>query len=306
MRARSRAVAALCLLLGSAFSVDAADLYARPYAPPLYAQPVPVRSPWSGFYVGGFLGGSIGQQKFAEHGAHQFFAPSGTGGATLLTPTSDAQTPFGFDDRKIGLTGGGFAGYQYQFGWMVIGAEADAAAKNLDSSGTAAVVANATYTGNSPGQTESAGRSEFFNGSVRQNWDASARLRVGWLLTPSILLYGTGGVALGSIDSAFNYSATTVYNQNGGAPITHTTFGAASWNELRVGWTAGAGFETALGPNWKFRAEYRFTDFGQSTKDISLLRASSNSALPNTGSSAAAADVTASFHTLRLGVAYSF
>jgi hypothetical protein len=145
-------------------------------------------------------------------------APQHAAAATLLSPTSDTETLFGFDHREIALTGGGFAGYQYQVGWMVIGAEADAAAKNLDSSGTAAVVANATYTGNSPGQTESAGRSEFFNGTVRQNWDASARLRAGWLLTPSILLYGTGGVALGSIDSAFNYSATAVYNQNGNPP----------------------------------------------------------------------------------------
>lgn len=305
MRAGLRLASLFCLL-GSSVSAYAADLYTRPAYPPPYVQPLPVRSPWSGFYVGGLLGASIGDQKLAEHGANQFFASSGTGGASLVAPTSDPETLFGFENHKLGFTGGGFGGYQYQFGRVVVGVEADMAAKKLESSGTAATRTNAIYSGILPGQTDSAARSEFFSGSVRQNWDASARLRAGWLLTPSILLYGTAGLALGSVDSTFSYSATTVYSESGNPPIAHTTFGAGSWSELRLGWTAGGGIETALGPNWKFRAEYRFTDLGQSTKDIPLLRATSNNSLPNTGSSAASADVNASFHTLRMGVAYSF
>jgi outer membrane immunogenic protein len=306
MRA-SPAIAALALLL-SPLAAQAADLYGRPAYPPQppYYAPAP-RPIWTGFYVGGFLGGSIGDQKLAEHGANQFFATTGTGGATLLSPTNDPETPFGFDDHKTGFTGGGFAGYNYQFGRVVIGAEGDFAIKRLESSASETVVTNAVYTNTgTTGQTDTASRSEFFSGLVRQNWDASARLRVGGLVTPSILLYGTGGLALGSVDSAFSYSATTVYNEVGGGSITHTTFGTGSWNDLRLGWTAGAGVEAALAPNWKVRAEYRFTDFGSSTKTVPLTRTSSSGALPNSGSAAAAADVSASFHTLRLGVAYSF
>jgi outer membrane immunogenic protein len=304
MRA-SLGIAAVALLVLSPFAAQAADLSARPYYAPPYARPLPVRSPWSGFYVGGFVGATIGQQKLDEHGANQFFATTGTGTATLATPTSDPETPFGFDERKTGLTGGGFVGYNYQFGRMVVGGEADFAAKKLESAATGTVAASATYSGGSTGDPASANRTEFFTGLVRQNWDASARLRLGGLITPSILLYGTGGVAFGSVDSAFTYSATTVYNEVGGGSLTHTTFGTGSWNDLRLGWTAGAGIEAALAANWKIRAEYRFTDLGRFTETVPLVR-TTNGALPNAGSAAAAADVSASFHTLRLGVAYSF
>jgi outer membrane immunogenic protein len=305
MRA-SLGIAAVTVLLLSPFAAQAADLSARPYyAPPYYAPPLPVRSPWSGFYVGGFVGASIGQQKLDEHGANQFFATTGTGTATLLSPASDPETPFGLSGYKTGLTGGGFLGYNYQFGRMVIGAEADFAAKKLESSATATVASSASYSGGSTGDPASASRTEFFTGLVRQNWDASARLRVGGLITPSILLYGTGGAAFGSVDSAFTYSATTMYSLVGGGSVTHTTFGTGSWNDMRLGWTAGAGIEAALAANWKVRAEYRFTDLGRSTQNIPLIR-TTNGALPNAGSAAAVADVSASFHTLRLGVAYSF
>jgi outer membrane immunogenic protein len=255
----------------------------------------------------GFVGATIGQQKLDEHGANQFFATTGTGTSTLATPASDPETPFGFNEHKAGFTGGGFVGYNYQFGRMVVGAEADFAAKKTESSATGTTVATATYNHTATiGDTVAANRTEFFTGLVRQNWDASARLRLGGLITPTILLYGTGGVALGSVDSAFNYSAMTVYNEFGGGSITHTTFGAGSWSDTRIGWTAGAGVETALAPNWKVRAEYRFTDLGTFTKNTPLVRTTSDGAPANTGSSTAAANVSASFHTLRLGVAYSF
>ena len=287
------------------FAAQAADLSVRRGYAPYYAPPIAVPSPWSGFYVGGFVGGTIGHQKFEERGANQFFAPTGTGTSTLLTP-GDPETPLGFDGYKTGLTGGGFAGYNYQFGRMVAGAEADFAAKKTESSGNATVVSMAMYDGTAGLDTVSANRTEFFTGLVRQNWDASARLRLGWLLTPSILLYGTGGAAFGSVDSAFTYSAMTVYHEFGGGSVTHTTFGTGSWNDTRLGWTGGLGIESALASNWKVRAEYRFTDLGTFTKNIPLARTTSDNTLPNTGSSAAAASVSASFHTLRLGVAYSF
>src|ERR1051326_6374867 len=144
MRASS-GIAALTLLLPPCWA-QAADLYARPsYGPPPYAQPLAVRSPWSGFYLGGLLGASIGEQKLDQHGANQFFAATGTGGATLAAPTSDPETPFGFDQYKTGLTGGVFAGYNYQFSRMVVGAEVDFAAKKLESSASESVAANAIY-----------------------------------------------------------------------------------------------------------------------------------------------------------------
>src|SRR5260370_21231920 len=145
MRA-SLGIAAVKVLRLSPFAAQAADLSARPYyAPPYYAPPLPVRSPWSGFYVGGFVGASIGQQKLDEHGANQFFATTGTGTATLLSPASDPETPFGLSGYKTGLTGGGFLGYNYQIGRMDIGTEDHFAAQKLVSSVDVDGAARANY-----------------------------------------------------------------------------------------------------------------------------------------------------------------
>src|SRR6266508_1239095 len=117
MRA-SLGVAAAAVALTWPVAAKAADLWTRPaYAPVPYA---PVVSPWTGFYVGGFIGGTISDQKLDEHGADQFFAATGAGGATLLAPTGDPETSFGFDRHRTGLTGGGFVGYNYQFARMVV------------------------------------------------------------------------------------------------------------------------------------------------------------------------------------------
>ena len=68
-------------------------------------------------------------------------------------------------------------------------------------------------------------------------------------------------------------------------PITHTTSGAGNWTDLRLGWTAGGGFESLLTRNWRVRAEYRFTDLGQFSRQVSLIRSSSDPVnLPNSGS----------------------
>jgi outer membrane immunogenic protein len=313
MRA-SLGVAAIAVISTWPVAAEAADLWTRPAYPP--APYAPVVSPWTGFYVGGFVGGTISDQKLDEHGADQFFAAAGAGSSTRLTPASDPETPFGLSGHKSSLTGGGFLGYNYQYGRIVVGVEGDFAAKQAQTSGSRTVISSATYdftpnglNGDTDFDTAGAARTEFFTGQVRQNWDASARLRLGGLITPSILLYGTGGVVLGSVDSAFSYSATTMYSYEAGGPttpITHTTFGAGSWNDTRIGWTAGLGVEAAIAAHWKVRAEYRFADLGHYSKTVPLTRTTTDAAIPNTGSSAAVANVNADFHTLRLGVAYGF
>src|SRR5262249_48852395 len=128
--------------------------------------------------------------------------------------------------------------------------------------------------------TASAIRNETFNGQVQQNWDASVRLRLGTLVTPGILFYATGGGAVGQVSSSFSYSATTIYSYENApgapGPITHTTSGAGNWTDMRVGWTLGAGFEALLTRNLRLRSEYRFTDLGQYSKQVALLRNSSD------------------------------
>jgi opacity protein-like surface antigen len=95
-----RLLLAAAIFASGAASASAADLGARPYAkaPAL----VPVYN-WTGFYIGGNLGGGMASSRFDDPCFN----------CSSATPTR------GF------LTGGAQAGYNYQFGAGLIGIEAD-------------------------------------------------------------------------------------------------------------------------------------------------------------------------------------
>jgi outer membrane immunogenic protein len=65
------------------------------------------------------------------------------------------------------------------------------------------------------------------------------RGRVGYLITPTLLLYGTGGFAYGGVD-AFQQSSTF------------------------TGWTAGGGVEWLFAPHWSAKAEYLYVNLTSS------------------------------------------
>jgi outer membrane immunogenic protein len=91
--------------------------------------------------------------------------------------------------------------------------------------------------------------------TVQANWEASTRVRVGYLVTPATLLYGTGG-------------ATFLHVVSTSSSPTGSVNGSPSFiadGSTRVGWTIGGGAETLLWSNWLARAEYRYADFGTRT-----------------------------------------
>ncbi len=106
-----------------------------------------------------------------------------------------SETPFSFTGDKTSATGGGFVGYRIQLGTMVVGIEGDANAKSASSSYTSSDSNTFRY--------------ETFTGSVKQGADGSIRGRFGFLVTPSWLVYGTGGVAFGSVSGSYGYTANS-------------------------------------------------------------------------------------------------
>ena len=276
---------------------------------------------WSGSQAGGFSGGSSVSNGFAEPGSNLFFqcVPFGSTcvAATTATGLPDTETPFNFDKDKLSFTVGGFLGYRWQFGSFVAGVEGDVAWKRSETTASLDVVSAASYHFPSPTSFpfERALRHETFYGQSLQTWDASIRARLGWLVTPSVLVYGTGGVAFGEVKGAFAYNAINNYfTSSGSLDVTHMANAVGSWSETRVGWTGGGGVEFALWGPWKARIEYRFTDLGTFTKTVPLTRTctagSSDStrclAIPNTGSSAASIDIDSTFQTVRVGLGFDF
>jgi outer membrane immunogenic protein len=133
------------------------------------------------------------------------------------------------------VVGGLYAGYNAQFGQIVVGLEADAEASGV--SGDAG--------------------DDFFNSynDLEQKWQGSVRARLGYAIG-SVMPYITGGVAFSSWD------------------ITAGTFLppriSDDYSQTFTGWTVGGGVEVAITQNVIARAEYRYTDFGSETQDIDL------------------------------------
>jgi outer membrane immunogenic protein len=271
---------------------------------------------WSGGQVGGSNGVSSVNNNFVDPGA--FVCPSGsTFGSNCF------ETPFQFSGHKASYTIGPFVGYRLQFGGWVVGIEGDWSYKNSESSLAQSSVSSINVQPSSSTffSPVNAVRTDSFAGSVKQKSDSSIRARVGWLVTPWSLLYVTGGVAFGEISGSFAYSgtlytcgapSTSVSACTGSSsPIsTATATTAVSWNDTRVGSTVGAGWESELFPGWKWRAEYRWTDFGDYTKTFGLAtRCTSSPSSPassctSSPSSSVSINLKESFHTFRIGLAF--
>ncbi len=123
---------------------------------------------------------------------------------------------------QSGVVGGVHIGYNYQVAQFVFGLEGDVNGSSETDSNTFGDV----------------------NYTLRKNVDASIRGRIGYAFD-RVLIYATGGGAYGNFH--------TSYAEGGDYD---------SFNNSRIGWTAGGGIEYAIDNNWSVRAEYRYTDYG--------------------------------------------
>ncbi|HZL62090.1 MAG TPA: outer membrane beta-barrel protein [Pseudolabrys sp.] len=100
-------------------------------------------------------------------------------------------------------------------------------------------------------------------------WFGTFRGRLGGLVDPTLLLYATGGLAVGEFELSAQTTSTlqrylgTSSTTPSGAPVITT----AAFDEsiTRVGWTVGAGVEKKLDRHWSAKFEYLYLDFGTHT-----------------------------------------
>jgi len=96
---------------------------------------------------------------------------------------------------------------------------------------------------------------------VALDWFGTARARAGILVTPTTLLYGTGGLAFGGI----NASGTITDACFTGVPPACTP-GSWGFNNttIKLGWSAGAGVEGVIPntTNWTWKLEYLYLNLG--------------------------------------------
>ncbi len=108
-------------------------------------------------------------------------------------------------------------------------------------------------------QTASVSRSVDYIGTVRG--------RLGFLITPTFLIYGTGGLAYGGVTAHTNITQMVTNDP----PVPFTYFSSGSFSNTRVGWTAGGGGEWMFLPNWSLKVEYLYYDLGSASFGLSPL-----------------------------------
>jgi outer membrane immunogenic protein len=114
------------------------------------------------------------------------------------------------------------------------------------------------------------------------DWFGTVRGRLGWLATPNLLLFGTGGFAYGRVSDSANWAANApagvvfgIGIVGNGVGLTCGVTGPASTicfagnsSGTRTGWTAGGGLEWLLDQHWSAKIEYLFVDLGTNTVTV--------------------------------------
>lgn len=185
---------------------------------------------WTGPYLGLHLGGG-----WANADTNSF-------------PLPDAATfgilPAGWSQQPTGVMGGLQAGYDYQMGCWVPGIEADFSGSGISGTKTVSPILGQDGTPIPGGGA--------LTSHEAIDWFGTLRLRLGYTVTHSLLVYGTGGLAYGNVSSSANTDLGPLL------PISYP----ASVSGTTVGWAAGGGVEYALSKCWTVRVEYLYVDMG--------------------------------------------
>jgi outer membrane immunogenic protein len=203
---------------------------------------------WSGFYVGGNVGGVAAHAS----GTSDFLDP--VGGPILGEPTS---LPEDNSPSDTSIIGGLQFGYNYQFSPMwVAGLEGD-----WDFTNTGYNFCRQTSRTGACGGAAPDGI-EIINSNT--HWLATFRARLG-VTVGKFWLYGTGGAALGSVKTDVTLDCATGCGSS--QPVVNQT---GSSTDTAFGWVAGLGAEMAIDRNWSARIEWLHIDLGNIDSSLTV------------------------------------
>ena len=235
---------------------------------PVKAPPAPVFN-WTGMYVGAAIADRSSFDKWQTSAIALRAVPGmPPGPAPLPDPTT---TPASFFDSNV--QGRLYAGFNWQLSpKLVAGVEGDWGYGNSQilQGGIPGTFGNGLNNFFLPGKGVGTDGELVDSSSVKMGWDSTIRGRLGMLVTPTILFYGTGGAAFQQVQVSAKCTP-----QPGAFPGFGVLLNDLSWcghqpaparfqtfSSVRTGWTAGLGVEGVLVGNWLGRFEARYADFG--------------------------------------------
>ncbi len=276
----------LAALTGTSFAADFVPYKASTIAPT-----------WTGFYSGLNAGYGLGttatvrnpswalNDNWAHWESYAARSPTGCNGKSGRERcTSFTDATYGIASianagisslTQKGVIGGGQIGYNYNLSSSyVVGIEADFQGSGMQGTGS--------YSGHSSdGYSRASNGKHFYSYAGSRNftgigkndaglsWLGTVRGRVGYLVTPTLLIYGSGGLAYGNVWSSSKNislcSSIATENDNGSYRFLNENYSTMSTgykNESRVGWAAGGGFEFKLTPSWSLKSEAIYYNLG--------------------------------------------
>lgn len=228
---------AAILISGITGSATAADLDLRG---PVVEEQVVVQDggfDWTGAHIGVNAGANMSHSDGAK--------TVGTAGFVGLIAPGFA--PGLLDTSKNGFIGGAQIGYDVQHETFVFGVEADLSFTDQKK--------KASFTG--AYIPPPLGTTLTTSASTDLNYLGTMRGRMGVTPTEHLLLYATGGLAFGEVDTTASVvaNAAPTLNWNGNT------------SKKKVGWAIGAGAEYAISENVTLRGEYIYYDLGSVKTD---------------------------------------
>lgn len=309
---RNLLLGGLTLLIASG-AAHGADLPARRLGT-LAAPAVPLFT-WTGFHAGVNVGGAIGAGDWRIEPATATF------GLFALTEAESASLARRFRTDEAGFTGGGQIGFDYQRGAVVLGAEADfnllaGAGRNVTRTDLVT-----SFGGGVPALLGPVPAPLRFDTHLTRasDWFATARVRLGVTPLERLMVYATGGLAVGETKGGL---AAVVIPAAALLPARVELNYAGRKSSTGVGWAGGVGVEYAFLNNFSVKLEYLYVDLGTTSFTAAPIflpippfpvPAAAPGAVPAVAVVAPAAAGAAisvrarnSFHTGRVGLNYRF
>lgn len=255
----------------------------------------PVKAPmikpahnWTGFYIGGNVGGGWGSRDVD-------FAANDPATSTLLFAPGvlNGKPPLS-SFKTSGVLGGLQLGYNWQFNrdWLV-GLETDFNWSDMKGSGTTSAVLGGT-----PNTVPF---------EERVKWFGTVRARLGYLPMNNLLTYVTGGFAYGRVEHSGNYTGAAGAIGIGAGGFTASCAArancfAGSSSSIASGWTVGGGLEYTVWKNVTVKAEYLYVSLASNSVTETALVFT-----PGTSPASINANFSrTNFNVARLGLNYRF
>lgn len=220
---------------------------------------------WTGFYIGGGVGAHFGSDAafldlpdgnpadfdiVFENGSPRFPGQAGA----VLTPWA---TSYNLDDLNPAL--GAHAGFNYQFNRIVLGLEADWFWLGDRSSSTFSTTEPVSNGGTAGTRTTDV----TVYGGVESMF--TVRPRVGVAVTDRLLLFGTGGLAIGDTSIGSFADIAEAYTDPNKSAAAAWDGGDSGWE---LGYAVGGGAEYALSDRMSVRLDGLFYDLGEISTEV--------------------------------------